>query len=204
MRSYEKWAEIVDPGSFTLKLPITPYRSFNKGTITNNVRTVSGISEVISESASIAVMAQGIGFGSPLWVQGLKDGASCYMAHEVDPADIIVSGDQIICRFKTKLVGRDNYVQQHECRYSYSVILLFPLLFLFVVSLCLSLSRSIAPCSHSLTPHDTSLTIIPPSINHHQSTQYSHYLLLPCRQADQPSEGSLQRPEQDRECRDHV
>jgi hypothetical protein len=41
-------------------------------------------------------------------------------------------------------------------------------------SLCLS--RSTTGCLHSLTPHDTSLTIIPLSINH-QSTQYSHYLL---------------------------
>ncbi len=40
----------------------------------------------------------------------------------------------------------------------------------------MSLSRSIAPCLHSLTRHDTSLTIIFPSLNH-QSTQYSHHLL---------------------------
>jgi selenocysteine lyase/cysteine desulfurase len=37
---------------------------------------------------------------------------------------------------------------------------------------------------HSLTPHDTSLTIIPlneSSIINHQSTQFSHYILLPYR-----------------------
>jgi hypothetical protein len=42
---------------------------------------------------------------------------------------------------------------------------------------------SIAPCLHSLIPHSTSLTIIPihPSSINHQSTQYSHHLLLPYR-----------------------
>jgi hypothetical protein len=49
---------------------------------------------------------------------------------------------------------------------TYSVLLFF-LSFLFVMplSLFLSLSRSISACLHSLTPHDTSLTILPPSIN---------------------------------------
>jgi hypothetical protein len=59
-----------------------------------------------------------------------------------------------------------------------------PFLFLFVMSLSLSLSYpSITACLYSMTPHDTSLTIIPPSLNqptNHQSTQYSHYL-SPCR-----------------------
>jgi hypothetical protein len=40
----------------------------------------------------------------------------------------------------------------------------------------MSLSRSITACLHSSTPHNTSLTVIPLSINH-QSAQYSHYLL---------------------------
>jgi hypothetical protein len=49
----------------------------------------------------------------------------------------------------------------------YSVSLLFlSFLFLFVISLSLSQSYpSIAPCLHSLTPHGTSLTIIPQSID---------------------------------------
>jgi enoyl-CoA hydratase len=51
------------------------------------------------------------------------------------------------------------------------LFLLFP-----VCDLSLSLSRSITAHLHSLVPHDTSLTIIPHSINH-QSTQYSHNLL---------------------------
>jgi alpha-1,3-mannosyltransferase len=44
-----------------------------------------------------------------------------------------------------------------------------------VCDVYVSLYRSITACLHSLTPHDTSLTIISP-INH-QSTQYSHCLL---------------------------
>jgi hypothetical protein len=44
----------------------------------------------------------------------------------------------------------------------------------FLMSLSLSYP-SITACLHSLTPHDTSLTIIPQSINH-RSTPCSHYL----------------------------
>ena len=53
--------------------------------------------------------------------------------------------------------------------------------FLFVMSLYL-FYPSIDACLYfsDITPHDTSLTIVPPSINH-QSTQYSHHLLLPRR-----------------------
>jgi hypothetical protein len=68
-------------------------------------------------------------------------------------------------------------------------------LFLFVtVSLFyFSIYYCLPACLHSLTPHGTSLTIIsyplPPSINqsiNHQSTQYSHDLLLPDRYANWP------------------
>ncbi len=57
----------------------------------------------------------------------------------------------------------------------------YVLLFFLLDGLCLCLSLfypCFAACLHSLTPHDTGLTIIPI----HQSTQYSHYL-LPCRYA---------------------
>jgi tetratricopeptide (TPR) repeat protein len=45
-----------------------------------------------------------------------------------------------------------------------------------VCDVSVSLYRFTTACLHSLTLHDTSLTVIFPSINH-QSTQYSHYLL---------------------------
>ena len=51
--------------------------------------------------------------------------------------------------------------------------------FLFLLMVPLSLDLLLPACLYSLTPHGTSLTIIPPpppSINH-QSTQYSHLLL---------------------------
>ena len=47
-----------------------------------------------------------------------------------------------------------------------SMLFLPSFLFLFDVSVCLSLSRSITACLHSLTPHGTSLTTILPSLNH--------------------------------------
>jgi enoyl-CoA hydratase/carnithine racemase len=72
----------------------------------------------------------------------------------------------------------DNGVGYVSCSKCFLPSFLPSFLFLFVISL--SLSRSITACLHSLTPHHTSLTTIPLSINH-QSTQYSHHLLLQYR-----------------------
>jgi hypothetical protein len=54
-----------------------------------------------------------------------------------------------------------------------------PTFLVFDVSVCLSLSRSITACLlHSLTPHDTSLTIVSPSINKSiDNTHITYYLI---------------------------
>jgi hypothetical protein len=76
------------------------------------------------------------------------------------------------------------HVGPHEKRLCSQVrILLYycsSFLFLFL-DVSVSLSRYTAARLHSLTPHGTSLTSIPPSINH-QSAQYPHHLLQ-CRYA---------------------
>ena len=61
LRDYDKWTEILDE-KVVIKMPITPYRSFHKADIVNNSRLVRGIEGAITESASLYVMAQGIGF----------------------------------------------------------------------------------------------------------------------------------------------
>jgi hypothetical protein len=67
--------------------------------------------------------------------------------------------------------------------YVFCSIIVIPLLYLFALTLSFSLSTT--ACQHSLTPHGTSLTTIPPqSIIHHQSTLYSHHLLQQYRYND--------------------
>lgn len=114
LRSYDKWAEILDD-KFILKMPITPYRSFYKGDIVNNVRIVCGIEGAIAESASIFVMAQAIGYGNPKWVTAMKNCSGCYITHEFGPDDMLASGDQVICRFRMKVEGGDMVGIKHNC-----------------------------------------------------------------------------------------
>lgn len=115
LRSYDKWAEILDE-KFTMKMPITPYRSFFKGDIVNNnVRIVRGIEGAIAESASIFVMAQAIGYGDPKWVTAMKNCSGCYITHEFGPEDMIASGDQVMCRFKIRVEGGDLVGVKHKC-----------------------------------------------------------------------------------------
>ena len=45
----------------------------------------------------------------------------------------------------------------------------------FPLSVSVSISRSITVCLRSLTPQDTSLTIVPPTINHHRHHTYIPY-----------------------------
>lgn len=114
LRSYDKWAEILDE-KFLLKMPITPYRSFNKGDIVNNVRIVNGIEGAIAESASIFVMTQAIGYGNEKWVAAMKNCSGCYITHELGPDDMLASGDQVICRFKMKVEGGELVGIKYNC-----------------------------------------------------------------------------------------
>jgi hypothetical protein len=70
---------------------------------------------------------------------------------------------------------------------TYYVLCSFSFISLLVTSL--SLYRSISACLHSLTPHDTSLTIIPPTINHqHHLLPYRYHFSL------REDTGTVERP----------
>jgi hypothetical protein len=70
----EKWAAILDE-SFIFTLPITPYRSFHKSDIVNSSRVLVGIDAVISDTSSLALMAESIGQGTDSW----KDSVQRYL-----------------------------------------------------------------------------------------------------------------------------
>lgn len=69
-RDKEKWSAIMDENA-TLTLPITPYRSFNKGDIVNSSRLIKGIDAMMADSASLALMVESIGQGSNLWKESI-------------------------------------------------------------------------------------------------------------------------------------
>ena len=60
VRDRDKWAAILDEG-FVFTLPITPYRSFQKGDIVSSSRVIVGIDAAIADAASLALMVENIG-----------------------------------------------------------------------------------------------------------------------------------------------
>ena len=114
LRDYDKWTEILDE-KVVIKMPITPYRSFHKADIVNNSRLVRGIEGAITESASLYVMAQGIGFGNPKWVSAIKNGMGCYVSHQCTAEDIVASGNKAICYFKLRVERGEHVGANHTC-----------------------------------------------------------------------------------------
>lgn len=114
LRDYCKWAEILDE-KVVLKMPITPYRSFHKADIVNNSRLVHGIEGAISDSASLFVMAQGIGFGNPKWITAMKNGTGCFISHQFSADDIVTSGNKAMCHFELRVERGELVGVSHRC-----------------------------------------------------------------------------------------
>jgi hypothetical protein len=70
-RERERWAAILDE-AFVFTIPITPFRSFHRKEIQGSHRVVRGIDAMMAECASLALMAESIGLGSPKWRQAIK------------------------------------------------------------------------------------------------------------------------------------
>jgi len=106
MRDREKWAVILDE-SFQLTLPITPYRSFPKHNIVNSSHVVTGIDAVIADTASLALMAQSVCYGTPQWQAAIKCGQGCRLAVSVGKEDRIAAGEWVMCRFSLRTEGSE-------------------------------------------------------------------------------------------------
>lgn len=114
MRDREKWAVILDE-SFEFTLPITPYRSFPKHNIVNSSHVVTGIDAVIADTASLALMAQSICYGTPQWQAAIKCGQACRLAYTVSRDDMVVAGEWVMCRFSLRTEGSEQVGALYGC-----------------------------------------------------------------------------------------
>jgi len=125
VRDREKWSAILDEG-FVLTLPITPYRSFQKGEITSSHRVVVGIDATIADVASLALMVENVGQNSDPWKDAVKRGQSCRVAYVAGKGDMVAAGDLVMCRYTMRtegheLVGAAGACVQHgmlQCRFN--------------------------------------------------------------------------------------
>jgi hypothetical protein len=99
-------AEILDE-NFMFTLPITPYRSFHKAEIINSCRVVRGISAMIADNCSLALMVESLGCGSLAWREAIKLGKRCGLDYSAGPEDLLAAGDLIMCRYVLKTEGHE-------------------------------------------------------------------------------------------------
>lgn len=105
VRDRDKWAAILDEG-FVFTLPITPYRSFQKGDIVSSSRVIVGIDAAIADAASLALMVENVGQNSEMWKETVKRGQSCRVVYISGKDDMLAAGDLIICRYLMRTEGR--------------------------------------------------------------------------------------------------
>ncbi|GKY96884.1 hypothetical protein MPSEU_000647500 [Mayamaea pseudoterrestris] len=67
-RDDRKWATLMED-SFWLKEPVTPYRSFRRAEIEKDCHISKGLSSIMCNSASLAVMVESIGSRGSRWMQ---------------------------------------------------------------------------------------------------------------------------------------
>ena len=106
VRDRDKWAAILDEG-FVFTLPITPYRSFQKGDIVSSSRVIVGIDAAIADAASLALMVENVGQGTELWKESIKRGQSCRIVYISGKDDMLAAGDLIMCRYLMRTEGHE-------------------------------------------------------------------------------------------------
>ena len=114
MRDRDKWAVILDE-SFQMTLPITPYRSFPKHNIVNSSHVVTGIDAVIADTASLALMAQSVCYGTPQWQAAIKCGQGCRLTYTVGNDEIVAAGEWVMCRFSLRTEGGEMVGALYGC-----------------------------------------------------------------------------------------
>ena len=125
VRDRDKWAAILDEG-FVFTLPITPYRSFQKGEIMSSNRVVVGIDATIADVASLALMVENVGQNTDPWKDAVKRGQSCRVTYVAGQGDMLAAGDLVMCRYVMRteghdLVGAEGACVQHgmlQCRFN--------------------------------------------------------------------------------------
>lgn len=103
-RDRETWAALVEE-DFELTLPITPYRSFPRSEIQGCNRVVRGLRALLADTCSLALMAESVGFGSSAWQYAVKRNAACRFEYHIEPSDLLVAGELVMCRYSMHLVN---------------------------------------------------------------------------------------------------
>jgi hypothetical protein len=118
----DRWSSIIDE-QHTLTLPITPYRSFNRGEIRGGHRVVKGIDALLADTASLALLVESVGQGTEQWRDAVKRwvgfplqtvssvdisrcrGQGCRVCYLTAREDMLAAGDFVMCRYLMRVEG---------------------------------------------------------------------------------------------------
>lgn len=67
-----------------------------------------GIDAAISDTASLALLIESIGQGSPKWKDAICNGETCRPIYTCSKEDMIAAGDLIMCKYVMKIEGYQN------------------------------------------------------------------------------------------------
>jgi hypothetical protein len=169
VRDREKWAAILDEG-FVFTLPITPYRSFQKGDIVSSNRVIVGIDAAIADAASLALMVESVGQNTELWKNAVKRGQSCRVVYISGKEDMLSAGDLVMCRYLMKtegheMVGAASPVVQHgmvQCRFNKQNKVVSAEMVFDVMGFMQQLQRaSLTSPENSITPNTIDMALQP-------------------------------------------
>ncbi|CAM9556607.1 unnamed protein product [Chrysoparadoxa australica] len=112
-RDRSKWEVVLDEGC-ALRMPITPYRWFNKNEQVNESRVLFGIDAAITDACSWAVMAEQLGSGTVDWRTARQDGEYTRLLGTVD-STVLSVGDMLMCRFTVQTANAHRSGVKGDC-----------------------------------------------------------------------------------------
>jgi hypothetical protein len=74
-----------------------------------------GIDAAISDTASLALLIESIGQGSPKWKDAICNGETCRPIYTCTKEDMIAAGDLIMCKYVMKIEGYQNVGCTNGC-----------------------------------------------------------------------------------------
>lgn len=104
VQDYDKLSVILDD-DVSFILPITPYRSFNITEVVNSCRVIKGINAVITDTASLGILVETIGYNSHEWIDYIKRHHTARAFYSINKDDIVAGGDLVMCRFTFRIAS---------------------------------------------------------------------------------------------------
>ncbi|CAM9757578.1 unnamed protein product, partial [Laminaria digitata] len=117
VKGHDEWAEIVEE-TFTMRLPITPYRWFNGKDVHSDSRVLSGIDHLMTDNGSLAVLIESLGCGTLPWRKEMEkgEGHGVRLVCDAEDSDMVMTMDTAMCCFTLRTTNAVEHGAKSEWR----------------------------------------------------------------------------------------